>query len=228
MAFSILTPLQESFLQSFFQSYLGEKFFLTGGTALAAFYLKHRTSQDLDLFTLDQNLNFDEVNAEVRKIAYSLNLNIEHRISSPTLSQFFLKTKQGEILKLDFVREVPIQFGKIKKKGGIRIDSLENIAVNKVLAIYGRLEAKDYLDLYFLIKKGLIDFEKIFKRAQRKDVGLNKLYFASMIVEMVGIKHWPETFESFNHNELVNFYLKLNKKILKEIQPDQKRSQQNV
>lgn len=50
----ILTPLQKEFLQKFFQTYLGEKFF----------------SEDLDLFTLDQDLNFGEVNAEINKFIF--------------------------------------------------------------------------------------------------------------------------------------------------------------
>ena len=37
---------------------IGESFFLTGGTALSVFYLHHRRSEDIDLFTLSlQSLN---------------------------------------------------------------------------------------------------------------------------------------------------------------------------
>lgn len=215
----ILTRLQDKFLKAFFQTYLGNRFFLTGGTALAAFYLKHRISEDLDLFTLDQDLTFDEVNAEVRKIAYALKLRIDHRVSTNTFSQFFLIPQKGKPLKIDLVREVPIQFGKIKKKDKIRIDPLENIAVNKLLAIYGRLDGKDYVDFYFLIKERLIDFEQIFKKAQKKDTGLNKFYFANMIAEAEKIENYPQTVENFDKKELVNFYLNLSHKLLKEIKP---------
>jgi Nucleotidyl transferase AbiEii toxin, Type IV TA system len=48
---TILTPLQNSFLAEFF--HLAQDFYLTGGTALSAFYLRHRYSVDLDLFTHD-------------------------------------------------------------------------------------------------------------------------------------------------------------------------------
>ena len=48
-----LTPLQKTFLTRFFATDVGQRFFLTGGTALAAFHLHHRLSVDLDLFTLD-------------------------------------------------------------------------------------------------------------------------------------------------------------------------------
>ncbi|MBI2352172.1 MAG: nucleotidyl transferase AbiEii/AbiGii toxin family protein [Deltaproteobacteria bacterium] len=51
----ILSPLQWEFLSLFFQG--APPFFLTGGTALSAFYLQHRYSEDLDLFTLTECLS---------------------------------------------------------------------------------------------------------------------------------------------------------------------------
>lgn len=45
-----LTPLQRRFLDAFSKTELTKDFFLTGGTALAHFYLQHRLSEDLDFF----------------------------------------------------------------------------------------------------------------------------------------------------------------------------------
>ena len=52
MTNSLLTPLQQAFLRAFFGDPVGQRFFLTGGTALAAFHLHHRLSDDLELETL--------------------------------------------------------------------------------------------------------------------------------------------------------------------------------
>jgi len=41
-------------------------FFLTGGTALSVFYLHHRKSDDLDLFTID-DLNMNEIDFWVQR-----------------------------------------------------------------------------------------------------------------------------------------------------------------
>src|SRR5437773_2130277 len=46
---SQLSPLQEEILGAFFQR--EDRFFLTGGAALAGFHLMHRRTADLDLFT---------------------------------------------------------------------------------------------------------------------------------------------------------------------------------
>ena len=52
----ILTPLQRAILKQFPQVTDADSFYLTGGTALAYFYLKHRQSHDLDFFTSLQEL----------------------------------------------------------------------------------------------------------------------------------------------------------------------------
>ncbi len=61
--------LQDKFLEQFFGSEFGSRFYLTGGTALARFYFQHRDSLDLDLFTNDQSQDFDTVNRTILFIA---------------------------------------------------------------------------------------------------------------------------------------------------------------
>lgn len=46
-------PLQRKILMGLIENEtIGDTFFLIGGTALSVFYLHHRTSIDLDLFTI--------------------------------------------------------------------------------------------------------------------------------------------------------------------------------
>jgi hypothetical protein len=49
----ILTSPQKHFLIEFTQSKIRNWFRLSGGTALSAFYLEHRFSEDLDFFSTD-------------------------------------------------------------------------------------------------------------------------------------------------------------------------------
>ena len=52
MAKTILTPAQRNFLELVEkQASITNNFYLTGGTALSEFYLKHRLSEDIDLFS---------------------------------------------------------------------------------------------------------------------------------------------------------------------------------
>lgn len=218
---TLLTPLQKKFLDAFFASSLKDKFFLTGGTALAEFYLKHRLSQDLDLFTLDQNLDFDFVNAEIGKLARNLDFKIKNQVSSATYLQYIF-TSQKKLLKIDVVKDIPVHFGKIKKIGDVLVDSLENIAVNKLLAVFGRTDAKDFIDLYFLIKEEGLNFKTLFQKAKRKDLGLNEFYLANMLAEAENLCYFPKTLKPVEVKKLQKFFLNLSQNLFLKIKPNPK------
>ncbi len=218
---SILTPLQKGFLQNFFKTYLGEKFFLGAGTALAAFYLHHRRSEDLDLFTLDQNLNFDEVNAEINKIGRRLNLTLTHHVSTPTFLQFIFETARGEPLKVDIIREIPVHFGDVRNFDGIIVDSLENIAVAKMLSVYGRFDGKDFVDLYFLIREKGFDFDALLEQVKKKYPGLNELYLAGNIADVKLLPALPEVLKPFEKEALVEFFQDLSRKLFQNLKPEE-------
>ena len=195
---------------------------MSGGTALSAFYLYHRLSEDLDFFTIDQNVSFDSVNAEMIKLFHSLKMKIDHQVSSSTFLQYILKNKK-QTLKVDLVKDVPLHFGKLKITDNIRIDSLENISVGKLLALFGRADAKDFIDLYFLLEKEkMIDFESIFTMAKQKDIGLHELYLAEMISHIEKIKHFPKTLKPYKHEDMNRFFLDLSNQLLKRIKPHTK------
>lgn len=68
-----LTLLQRDILDAFFQR--ENRFFLTGGAALSGFYLGHRETHDLDLFTLVDAL--DDGVALVGEIARQASASFE-------------------------------------------------------------------------------------------------------------------------------------------------------
>lgn len=51
-----LTEGQKKLLNTFKETKGNHLFYFTGGTALSAFYLRHRLSKDLDFFTPEQNI----------------------------------------------------------------------------------------------------------------------------------------------------------------------------
>jgi predicted nucleotidyltransferase component of viral defense system len=206
-------------LKAFFTTHLKEDFFLTGGTALAEFYLKHRKSQDIDLFTVNQNVNFDGVNAEVLKIINNFSAKIEHQVLSPTFIQYILQIKKDS-LKIDIVKDTPPHFGKITVVEEIPVDSLENISVGKLLALFGRADAKDFIDLYFLLKiKKKFTLSELFIMAKKKDTGLHEFYLAEMMRKVADVKNFPKTTKPFDREDLVKFYLELSDKLFKKIKP---------
>ena len=114
---------------------------LVGGTALSL-QIGHRKSIDLDLFG---KLNIDEFElldilnkiGETRTIKNSKNIKIY--------------TVNG--IKVDIVN-YPYGWTKpVLDIAGIRLASVEDIATMKLAAITGRGTKKDFVDLFFLLKK---------------------------------------------------------------------------
>ena len=57
-SFGLLTPIQKNFLGMFSELPDQAQFYLTGGTALAEYYLGHRLSYDLDFYYNNQSSFF--------------------------------------------------------------------------------------------------------------------------------------------------------------------------
>jgi len=65
---TILTSKQLEFLELVkVESEITKRFYLTGGTALAEFYLKHRLSEDIDLFTEEEEVDQKLIEAYLKK-----------------------------------------------------------------------------------------------------------------------------------------------------------------
>lgn len=186
-----LSALQAEFLNRFFATETGQLFFLTGGTALAAFHLYHRQSVDLDLFTLE-DLALREVDILIPQLAADLHCQMGPARRSEHFRQYFLAPEQGEPLKLDLVREFGPQYGEHLKVGNVIVDSIENIGANKLTAILGRTEPKDFVDLYFILQAGY-HFPDLLVKAQKKDLGLQPFYMAGTLLQVHNFRHLPVT-----------------------------------
>lgn len=147
-----LTPLQETALEVFRSSPLAKKFYWTGGTLLAHYYLKHRLSFDLDWFS-EQKFYYEELLPFLKRLKIRIKPEAvkEHKIYDRW--EFIIIKKQE--VRLDFV-----YYNHEKKRlkplldyRGIKIDSLEDIAANKVVAYFDRNQPKDLFDLYWLLQK---------------------------------------------------------------------------
>jgi hypothetical protein len=102
----ILSPLQKSVLDILFSGpWFRQHFYLTGGTALSAFYLKHRYSDDLDFFTHQASL--DGVPQLIRSTTGQLGVNSVQLQRSPG----FLRYELNGELKIDFVSDVAFRVG---------------------------------------------------------------------------------------------------------------------
>lgn len=127
------------------------KFYFTGGTALSSFYLQHRYSDDLDFFSQEK---FDNqvIFTLVEDWGKKHNFAFQSRFAE-VVYVFNLHFKTKARLKVDFARYPYKRLEKSRIVNNIDIDSLVDIAVNKLLVVSQRNDVKDFVDLYYLLQK---------------------------------------------------------------------------
>ena len=100
MAKKILSPLQNKFIGLFAKNkILTRRFYLTGGTALAAYYLQHRYSEDLDFFSLGP-IDILALNIFLKESKSELQIEKTDFQQSFNRNLFFLHTKKDIVLKV--------------------------------------------------------------------------------------------------------------------------------
>ncbi len=173
MAKAKLNNLQNDFLREFFGR--EHRFYLTGGAALVGFYLGHRETNDLDLFTLENEI--ENGFAIVKDVARTLSASVEAIQTAPDFRRLLVK-RGDEAVVVDLVREYVFQLEREKRElGGVRIDSPEEILANKLCALLSRSEIRDLVDVRELEKAGF-NLEDALSVAQQKDTGLTPAQLA--------------------------------------------------
>ena len=182
---------------------LPEKTYLAGGSALAL-HFGHRISVDFDFFT-PSHFKAKEIVKKLEKISRFVFQEAEEK---DTLLGIFEGVKFS-LFRYDY----PLVFKPIKYLGVLLADP-RDIAAMKLAAIMDRGTKKDFIDIYFLIKKG-ISIEKAFKYYDQKYRLLaNNLYSMikglsyfddaedSDIPEMIIKVDWEEV-KKFLQNEVI-------------------------
>ncbi len=162
-----LGELQQRFLEAFFSK--ENRFFLTGGAALAGFHLGHRETHDLDLCTLMDAM--EEGSVAVAIAAREMGAGLESIQTSPDFRRYIL-THESEAIMIDLIRERVAQIVPDKPVFGIiRVDPPEEILANKLCALLGRAEIRDLVDVRALELSGY-PVEPALSAAASKDAGL--------------------------------------------------------
>jgi len=207
------SPIQrELLIELVKEPMIAKNFFLTGGTALSVFYLYHRQSDDLDLFTI-QRVNLSEISLWLKR-------KWKERVIAIKESGHFLSLLIDSV-KVEFVID-PLSFDEERpfytfEKGlTFSIDTINNIASNKFNACVSRVEAKDYVDFYFILKKYPdMNLDDLYSMTSKKDAIFDDYpTVAFQIEEGVGfIKRnkaiMPKIKVDFDFNDFLRFYERL-------------------
>lgn len=212
---AIINPEQKLLLTEFAADpFISDNFYFSGGTALSLYYLQHRVSIDLDFFSEKQ---FDPEN-----ILTTLNfLKDEYKFIVE-----YIPVQNTQIYNLTFANKAQVKidfsfypYKRVKpsvKKDGIWVDSLTDIAVNKLLTSEQRAEAKDFVDLYFLLKKFTI-WDLIEGVHKKFGLKTDPLLIASDFFKVESFSLLPQMIKPLTLDQLKSYFRKMAKKIGEEL-----------
>jgi hypothetical protein len=129
---------------------------LEGGTALAAYYLGHRESEDLDFFG-DPGLNARRFLETVIPLAREEGFSIQ---ATGSANQGFARAlatddESGIAVKLDFAANSPFHLApRVATAEGVPVASYRDLCAGKLHAICDRFAERDFVDLHAILIRG--------------------------------------------------------------------------
>jgi len=183
-------------------------FYLTGGTALAEFYLHHRLSEDLDFFC-EQEFDPQSVSVILKKIQKAAGIKKIEYQQSFNRNLFFLHT-DTDIIKTEFTYFPFTRIEQKQKIGELFVDSLIDIATNKVFTIYQNPRSRDFIDLYLILKyNSALTIEYLIDKAQIKfDNHIDPVQLGAQYVKAKELKDYPRMIEDLDEKVWQEFFIK--------------------
>jgi len=167
-----------------------DAFYLSGGTALAEYYLHHRYSEDLDFFSPDE-FSIEGVTAVLKKISKRTGITGIRHQQSFNRNLFFLEVG-NETIKTEFTYYPFERIDTTRKEGTLGIDSLLDIAVNKLFTIYQKPRARDFIDLYCIMQQQNWTISDLSQKARIKfDTYIDSLQLGAQFVRADELKDYP-------------------------------------
>jgi len=213
----ILDKNQENFLHCFSSNkLLTDKFYLSGGTALCEYYIPYRYSEDLDFFT-EEEVDLEPITVFFKSIKKQLGytkFDIQTRFNR---NLFFIDFPQ-DALKTEFTYYPFTRIEKGFKKNNLQIDSILDIAVNKLFTIYQKPRSRDFMDLYMVNQKNLYLITDLIKKARAKfDWQVDLLTLGSQFLQASRLKDYPRLKIKLNHKDWQNYFVEEAKRLKKDI-----------
>ncbi len=205
---NILTANQKKFLKLFsLKNSISSKYYLTGGTALAGFYIPYRLSEDLDFFS-ENEVDTQEILTFVKPIKKALGYSGLDISTSFNRNLIFLEFGNKETLKTEFTYFPFLQIEKPKETNGILIDSPIDIATNKLFTIYQKPRSRDFIDLYMLIEKYNFKLADLIKMARIKfDVNIDFIQLGTQFMQALELKDYPNLLVKLEKSKWQNFFV---------------------
>ncbi len=163
----MLSELQERIARAVAELPEARGFVLAGGAALVVHGLTERATNDLDFFTTSP----DDIHGLRQAIATALaevGMTVSTIISTETFVRLEVKDGTAET-HVDLAWDARMRPAVATDLGPALHE--EELAADKVLALFGRGEARDFLDVYGLSQR--LGWPRLLKLAKEKDAGFS-------------------------------------------------------
>jgi len=188
---TILSPQQRRVLDALAREQtIASAFYLSGGTALSEYYLHHRYSEDLDFFSFDE-FPVEGVTAALKKISKRAGITGMRFEQSFNRNLFFLEVGE-EMIKTEFTYYPFERIDTAKKEGALAVDSLIDIAVNKLFTLYQQPSSRHFIDLFCIIEREHWTIAELSQKAQIKfDTHVDPLQLGAQFLRADELKDYP-------------------------------------
>ncbi len=161
MSPEVLAPEARAVLTALARTRLRLRYYLAGGTGLAL-QIGHRRSRDLDFFTLRPTQRL-ETQAVARVVADTFPASA-YRVSFRSLEQIDFRVDGVKVTFLAYpfrlqAATLPIH--------GVQVAAVDDIAAMKAYTLGRRAAARDYLDLFSILRVGAVSLAGLITRAER-------------------------------------------------------------
>lgn len=186
-----------------------KSFYLTGGTALASWYLHHRESYDLDFFT-DQQFDYDQITHWLKTKQKDIGFRWMGVDEGWQFYTYYFRFPDNSRLKVDFGRYMGMRIEKGLVWQDLEIDSLYDIAVNKTQMFMLKPRERDYIDLYFIIQNTNWKIDKLLTDASTKfGISYNPVQVIKNFYKAKEITNFPKMLAPFDQNDMEKFFIDL-------------------
>lgn len=120
---------------------------------------------------------------------------------------YMLTFPSQTMLKVDFVFYDFKQLEKPQFRDGIFVDSIEDISVNKLLTMSQRTASKDYVDLYFILKKKYTVWDLQHGVEHKFKMEIEPFYLSSLFAKVSELTDLPIMKKTLTLDQLKQFFL---------------------
>lgn len=181
MSDSTLTELQRDVLELFFKLPEADGFVLAGGAALVASGLTERPTQDVDLFGSDVATGITAA-ADALEVACTDRGWTTERIRDAATFRRLIVRSPGDELLVDLAVDSPPLGAPTVTAVGPTYPPRE-LAARKLLALFDRAEARDFVDVHTLSER--FDLDDLVDLAGEMDEGFTLALLAEMLASHV-------------------------------------------